>query len=183
MTLVGGGVATAFYYVFLKGHPVGLAIFLLLSASCVVYFWQLLMLGQVFHHSICRFLFALLSSWDIHWFIVRSYETIIGAAVAIIASGLIFPIKGQKSVASHYLCILEQAENFIDNVFSCLVMPCEERQISLMQWHETLYSSWQQLKRWQNFVKFELAFSREKRAEVQAYQAGFDVLFHYLTNI
>ncbi|WP_247025493.1 FUSC family protein [Piscirickettsia salmonis] len=184
MTLVGGGVATAFYYVFLKGHPVGLAIFLLLSASCVVYFlatsyaW-----ASFFITASVVFLFALLSSWDIHWFIVRSYETIIGAAVAIIASGLIFPIKGQKSVASHYLCILEQAENFIDNVFSCLVMPCEERQISLMQWHETLYSSWQQLKRWQNFVKFELAFSREKRAEVQAYQAGFDVLFHYLTNI
>ncbi|OAJ34351.1 FUSC family protein [Piscirickettsia salmonis] len=184
MTLVGGIVATALYYLLLKHHPTILIIFLLLSVGFFVYFLAISYAwSSFFITTIVVFLFALLSYWDVHWFIVRSYETLIGAIIVVIVSGLVFPIKSQKNVADHYLCMLDKAEDFIDDVFSCLVMPSEERQTSLTQWHETLYTSWQQLKGRQNFVKFELAFSREKREEVQAYQAGFDVLFHYLTNI
>ncbi|WP_235602908.1 FUSC family protein [Piscirickettsia litoralis] len=184
MTLVGGVIATALYYLLLKGHPIALIISLLISIGCSVYFLVISYAWvSFFLTSFVVFLFALLSHWDFQLLIARSYETIIGAAVAVAVAGLVFPIRGQKSVADHYMCVLEKVECFIDDIFSCLSVGSEERKNVLKHWQGVLYPSWQQLKVRQNFVNFELAFSREKREEVQAYQAGFDILFHYLTNI
>ncbi|MCL1124627.1 FUSC family protein [Shewanella surugensis] len=188
MTLVGGLIGTGIVLylqpVLPEESQVLLATLLFISIGLIVYFLPRSYAWASFFITLfVVFLFSLLTYWNLSLLLVRAYETLIGALVAVVVSGLIFPNRSHVDVQAHYLTMLDQLDGFIDNIFYSVASPNPQYMCQLMDWHHKLYPSWEVLKNKQSFSEFELTFSRSKRQQLQGYQFGFDLLFHYLTNI
>ncbi|WP_299011776.1 FUSC family protein [uncultured Shewanella sp.] len=188
MTLIGGilGTGVVLYLLPLlpKQEPLLLMSFLFMSIFAMVYFLPRSYAWASFFITLfVVFLFSVLSGWSLSLFAARAYDTLIGAMVAVFVSGFIFPNRSYVDVQVHYLTVLQQLDGFIDDIFYALKSSDPQYMCQLMDWHQKLYSSWEALKNKQSFSEFEVTFSRNKRQQLQNYQFGFDLLFHYLTNI
>lgn len=188
MTLVGGVIGTAVVLVlpsvFPKEAPILLVSLLFISIGIMIYFLPRSYAWASFFITLfVVLLFSLLSHWSVSLLLARAYDTLIGALVAVLVSGLVVPNRSHVDVQAHYLTMLEQLDGFIDDIFYSIASPNPQYMCQLMDWHHKLYPSWEALKTKQSFSEFEVTFSRNKRQQLQGYQFGFDLLFHYLTNI
>ncbi|WP_298771338.1 FUSC family protein [uncultured Shewanella sp.] len=188
MTLIGGTLGTGIVLYLVPLFPTEAALlltsFLLISIFAIVYFLPRSYAWASFFITIfVVFLFSLLNGWSLSLFAARAYDTLIGAMVAVLVSGVIFPNRSYVDVQAHYLTMINQLDGFIDDIFYALHSSDPQYMCQLMGWHQKLYPSWEALKHKQSFSEFEVTFSRTKRQQLQNYQFGFDLLFHYLTNI
>ncbi|WP_299493350.1 FUSC family protein [uncultured Shewanella sp.] len=188
MTLVGGALGTVIVLYFLplfpKENAFLLVIFLFTTILAMVYFLPRSYAWASFFITLfVVFLFSILTGWSLSLLAVRAYDTLIGALVAVLVSGLILPNRSHVDVQAHYLTMLKQLDGFIDDIFYAVASSDPQYMCQLMGWHQKLYPSWEALKNKQLFNEFELTFSRHKRQQLRTYQFGFDLLFHYLTNI
>ena len=62
------------------------------------------------------FFFALIQSWSFHLLIVRILETILGAAITLLCSFFIFPIKAENTLLTKISLFIEQTDALVSDV-------------------------------------------------------------------
>lgn len=93
MTILGGITGTLFYFLFPHTQLANLSI-LMTFTFFMVYFYQIYYRVAVFALTgFVVFLFAILGSWTIDLLLVRIFDTILGAVIAVVVSRLFLPNK------------------------------------------------------------------------------------------
>ncbi|MBY0377895.1 MAG: FUSC family protein [Gammaproteobacteria bacterium] len=110
MTILGGSLATLLYFVIPTGH-IPIVSIILCSIFFQICFLQRFYLGSAFFASVfIVFFFALIQTWSVHLLAVRIFETILGAAITLACSFLIFPIKTENTLLAKIPLFIADAE-------------------------------------------------------------------------
>jgi uncharacterized membrane protein YccC len=131
MTIVGGSVATALYFI-LPTTELPVVTIILCSVFFQICFLQRFYLGSAFFASVfIVFFFALIQSWSVHLLMVRILETLLGAAITLVCSALVFPIKTEDSLLAKIPLFIADARALSDQILETLLSPKTNPKIML----------------------------------------------------
>ncbi len=123
MTILGGSLATGLYYI-LPTTELPIVTIILCSVFFQICFMQRFYLGSAFFAAVfIVFFFALIQSWSVHLLMVRILETILGAAITLFCSFLIFPIKTEENLLTKIPLFIRDARALSDQILETLLSP------------------------------------------------------------
>ncbi len=121
MTILGGSLATGLYFV-LPATQWPIVSIVLCSVFFQVCFLQRFYLGSAFFASIfIVFFFALIQTWSLHLLFVRILETLLGAAITLGCSFLIFPITTENNLLSKIPLFIRDARALSEQILATLL--------------------------------------------------------------
>ncbi len=123
MTILGGSLATGLYYI-IPTTDLPIVTIILCSVFFQICFMQRFYLGSSFFAAVfIVFFFALVQSWSVHLLLVRILETMLGAAITLLCSFLIFPIKTEENLLAKIPLFISDAHALSDQILETLFSP------------------------------------------------------------
>jgi uncharacterized membrane protein YccC len=123
MTILGGSVATGLYYIS-PTTQLPIVTIILCSVFFQICFMQRFYLGSAFFAAVfIVFFFALVQSWSVHLLLVRILETMLGAAITLFCSFLIFPIKTEENLLTKIPLFISDSRALSDQILKTLLSP------------------------------------------------------------
>lgn len=181
MTILGGSLATLLYFVLPAGHLPIVSI-ILCSVFFQICFLQRFYLGSAFFASIfIVFFFALLQPWSVHLLIIRVFETILGAAITLLCSFLIFPIKTENSLLAKISLFIDDAKVLSDQILETLFFPKNNKKEMLKKTNDCLLLL-SQLDQEYVHLGYELGRHHSKR-EIKGTLKALSRFYHHLSSI
>ncbi len=180
MTILGGIAGTIIYFYF-KDYPVILFCLTLATVFLIVYFIEISYLVSMFFLTVfVVFLFASIQGWSTHLLVTRIYETFIGAAIALISTAVIFPIRAHhryQDKLSAFLNLLNQSINMsLDFPFQHL------EQSALRVQQSNIFAAFLDLKKDAALMRYETLFKPYPKQQFDQLTSNIDVVLHYTTS-
>lgn len=123
MTIFGGSLATGLYFI-IPTTELPVVTIILCSVFFQICFLQRFYLGSAFFASVfIVFFFALIQPWSVHLLMVRIVETLLGAAITLVCSFLIFPIKTEETLLAKIPLFIADARALSDQILETLLSP------------------------------------------------------------
>ncbi len=181
MTLVGGSLATLLYYI-IPNETILIVIILLCSVFFQVCFLQRFYLGSAFFASVfIVFFFALIQSWSFHLLIVRILETILGAAITLLCSFFIFPIKAENTLLTKISLFIEQTDALVSDVLTALTTNEKNKKLMLKRANHCLLLL-SELDQEYISLGYEVGH-RHSRQEMKRVLLALSHFYHYLSSM
>lgn len=180
MTILGGIVGTMIYFYF-KNYPLILFCLTLATVFLIIYFIEISYLVSMFFLTVfVVFLFASIQGWSTHLLLTRIYETFIGAAIALISTAVIFPIRVHhryQDRLSDFLNLLNQSVNMsLDFPFQHL----EQSALRIQQ--ANVLAAFLDLKKDAALMRYETLFKPYPKQRLDQLASNIDLLLHYTTS-
>lgn len=181
MTIVGGILGTVLY-VYFQQDPMVLFGLMLAVLFFGVYFMTISYQTSIlFITMFVVFLFGELIGWDLKFLEARIVETMIGAAVAVITTAMIFPMKQSEDIRDrlqHYLQLLSK------NIEYAFHMAEKGEGVDqLSHYRFELIKAYSVLRASIKLSSYEMLFAYFSRKKLRAMVLQYGVLLHYVTSM
>ncbi|WP_419419274.1 FUSC family protein [Legionella sp. D16C41] len=156
MTILGGGVGTALYWIIPPDHTLILLILLVFVFFAVYLFSIYHLIGIFALTGVVVFLFAILGEWDLNLLRDRILDTAIGAGIAILVSRFCLPVK--TNIPKIFIKNIEQIQMILNLTFE------EEKHHPIIE-SQRLYADFQALRNNSLTISYEFLFHRMNRKD------------------
>ncbi|MCD6044930.1 MAG: hypothetical protein K0R48_93 [Gammaproteobacteria bacterium] len=179
MTIFGGSLATGLYLL-MPTEQFPIVTIILCSVFFQICFLQRFYLGSAFFASVfVVFFFALVQSWSVHLLMVRIIETILGAAITLLCSFLIFPIKTEETLLAKIPLFIADARALSDQILETLFSPQANSKIMLKRANACLVLL-SELDQEYAHLGYELGRHHSKK-EIKHTLKALSYFYHYLS--
>lgn len=181
MTILGGIVGTTLYFS-MSHDPVLLFFVIIIVAFCMVYCMGYSFKGSAFFVTIfIVFLFAMIGNWDVHILEVRIYETLIGAATAVITSIIVFPAHSQSKLQASLKNYISESRTVVELTFDIAFNQADSAAIVSIR--DQLYKHFREMSEAYKTSSYEMFFMFVPRKKSRMLINEFAQLMHYITNL
>lgn len=179
MTILGGSLATGLYYI-LPTTELPIVTIILCSVFFQICFMQRFYLGSAFFASVfVVFFFALIQSWSVHLLVIRILETMLGAAITLLCSFFIFPIKTENTLLAKIPLFITDARALSDQILATVLSPKTNPQIMLKRANDCLVLL-SELDQEYVHLGYELGRHHSKK-EIKQTLKALSHFYHYLS--
>lgn len=181
MTILGGIVGTIIYFS-VGTHPYLILFFSLFCLFFAIYFMaKSYVLMSFFLTVFVVFIYALLTGWTFQILEERIFETIVGAAIAMVVTAVVFPVRAKTNLGDIFCDYIDEVKVNVMSVFD--VALGEQDKTIMQEERQQLLHAYLNLREEEKKIRYELLFSLYPTQCLQAIIIKFGTILHYTTSM